>query len=431
MCYNIKNWRKIMRDNQFLDSLICSELGIDNFFELTEWNYQFFIGKINELVQKHKKNLKENITKQDRKIYKQVQKFYIKRLKYIRKNYTPIKMKLRLEELNNVVTFVSLRMDFLEIKNVLKDIDNHDILKECNKYIKKYHLDKNKDFIKLYDADLGTKDKKLLLNIRSWINGYIEYFYDNSLMSNGITFDENLRIFVETTYLLQKSERGENVKNNIRTKMRKTWDYILYLALLLISIVSFIAGTFIKNDIIQNLIYSIAVTFLTTFLIKILDNIKQCYYEHQIFKIKNLFADIAKCNQKIDNCLEDYKRSIDFENKIGIFLDYKSDIDYYLKCINNLLKVVSISGEPFTNNYYSLKRYYEFIMSPLYVKAKHLFEFENGKYTLVKCKEDMIENMEEGMKECIIGTHLIISDLYGSIKYNIEEKLMYYEKLKS
>ena len=141
MCYNIKNWRKIMRDNQFLDSLICSELGIDNFFELTEWNYQFFIGKINELVQKHKKNLKENITKQDRKIYKQVQKFYIKRLKYIRKNYTPIKMKLRLEELNNVVTFVSLRMDFLEIKNVLKDIDNHDILKECNKCIKKYHLD--------------------------------------------------------------------------------------------------------------------------------------------------------------------------------------------------------------------------------------------------------------------------------------------------
>lgn len=431
MCYHIKNRRKIMRDNQFLDSLICSELGIDNFFELTEWNYQFFIGKINELVQKHKNNLKENITKQDRKIYKQAQKFYIKRLKYIRKNFTPIKMKLRLEELNNVRTFVSLRMDFLEIKNVLKDIDNHDILEECNKYIKKYHLDKNKDFIKLYDADLGTKDKKLLSSIRSWMNGYIEYFYDNSLMSNGITFDENLRIFVETTYLLKKSEIGENIKNNIRTKLRKTWDYIVYFALLLIAIAFFIAGTFIKNDIIQNLIYSIAVTFLTTFLIKILDNIKQCYYEHQIFKIKNLFADIANCNQKIDNCLEDYKSSIDFENKIEIFLDYKSDIDYYLKCINNLLKVVSISGEPFTNNYYSLKRYYEFIMSPLYVKAKYLFEFKNGKYTLVKCEEYMIKNMEEGMKESIIGTHLIISDLYKSIKYNIEEKLMYYEKLKS
>jgi len=419
-----------MRDNQFIDSLICSELGIDNFFELTEWNYDFFIGKINELVQNHKKNPKGNITKQDIKEYKKAQKFYIKRLKYIRKNYTPIKMKLKLEELNNVETFVSLRMDFLEIKNVLKHIDDHDIEKECKKYIDKYQLDKNKDFIKLYSVDLCTKDAKLLSVIGSWMNGYIEYFYNNSLMSNCITFDENLDISVKTTYLLQKSEKTENMKNNIRTKLRRTCDYVLYLTLLLISIAFFVAGTFIKNGIIQSLIYSLAVTFLATFLIKILDNMKQWYYEYQVYKIKNLFADITNCKHKIDNCLEDYKSAKDSKDKIEIFLDYKLDSDYYLKYIMKLLKVISISGEPFTNNYYSLKRYCEYIMSPLYSKTKYLFEFKDGNYVLIKCEKDVIEYIEESIKESILGAYLIISDLYDSIKVSIEDKLLYYEKLK-
>lgn len=410
--------RKHNRD--VTDNEILEKIGLSDLTEVAKLDKKVFFQKINvakkDTVKFYNKAIKEN--PEEKKAIRDVKKAWIKAFNRFRMDNQPPRLenRLRLKEIETkrVNLFFALRKDLDYLDKIFdEDYTDEQILEICRDLALKYELDDNDYFLKQNKLSPKKYSRRYLYAIRSWTGHFVEFLYcpigfepetfEDLLLKNGI--------FLETD-----EERKENSKSNFVRRKNKTIDVFISGILVVLAAGFYILGGVVGFDWLTNIFFSIATSFLVTFLIDLISKAKRIYFAKRAEKFNKTLIIIRKTKSDIEKYYKAFKDASKLEDLGVAFLDYCLEIKELLEKIKSVKEIVCLDGEPFTTNYMALTRFYDSNMEQMHTVI-------TGTYFYMQEKErlKMLDDNQKACAEIVDSTYSVVIDLLDSVMFGVTD----------